>query len=74
MPSGGRSPYRGRIMDRIRIKLRRAWFCARDQCGVVAAEYSLILALVVLVIILAVTAFGVSLTGLFEQGPEAFPS
>jgi Flp pilus assembly pilin Flp len=74
MPSGGQSPYRRRIMNRIRIKLRRVWLGARDQRGAVATEYGLILTLVVLVIILAVTAFGVSLTGLFEQGVEPFPS
>jgi Flp pilus assembly pilin Flp len=74
MPSGGRSPYRERIMNWIRIKLRRVWLGARDQRGAVATEYGLILTLVVLVIVIAVAAFGVSLTGLFEQGPEAFPA
>jgi Flp pilus assembly pilin Flp len=74
MPSGGRSPYRKRIMNWIRIKLRRVWLGACDQRGAVATEYGLILTLVVLVIILAVTAFGISLTGLFERGAEPFPS
>ena len=74
MPRRGRSPYRGRIMNRIRTKLRRVWLGARDQRGAVATEYGLILTLVVLVIVIAVAAFGVTLTGLFEQGPAAFPS
>jgi Flp pilus assembly pilin Flp len=46
----------------------------REERGAVAAEYALVLALIAMVIIVALTFFGLTLLGLFEEAPEAFPS
>jgi pilus assembly protein Flp/PilA len=43
-----------------------------DDRGAVAAEYGLLLGLIALVIIIAVTAFGIAVTGLFQEGADAF--
>ncbi len=43
------------------------------ETGAVSAEYGLILTLVVLVTILAIGAFGVAVSGLFDRGTAAFP-
>jgi len=43
-----------------------------DDRGAVAAEYGLLLGLIALVIIIAVTAFGIAVTGLFQDGADAF--
>ena len=40
--------------------------------GAVATEYGLLLLLIALVIIIAVTAFGVAVAGLFQQGADGF--
>jgi Flp pilus assembly pilin Flp len=45
----------------------------REERGAVAAEYALVLALIAIVIFVAVTFFGLTLLGLFDQGPKAFP-
>ncbi len=42
----------------------------RDDRGAVATEYGLILTLVVLVIVVAMTALGVAVSGLIERGSE----
>lgn len=42
--------------------------------GAVATEYGLLLLLVALVIIAAVTAFGIAVSGLFTTGRNAFPA
>lgn len=42
--------------------------------GAVATEYGLLLLLVALVIVAAVTAFGLAVAGLFTTGRSAFPS
>jgi len=44
----------------------------RDERGAVAAEYGLILALVALVTVIAITAFGIAVVGLFDRGVEPF--
>ena len=46
----------------------------RDERGAVAAEYALVLALIAIVIVVAVTFFGLTLLGLFNEAPEAFPT
>ena len=46
----------------------------REERGAVAAEYALVLALIAMVIIVALTFFGLTLLGLFEEAPGAFPS
>jgi Flp pilus assembly pilin Flp len=43
------------------------------ETGAVSAEYGLILTLVVLVTIIAIGAFGVAVSGLFDRGTAAFP-
>jgi Flp pilus assembly pilin Flp len=45
---------------------------ARDERGAVAAEYGLILTLVVIATVLAITAFGIAVVDLFERGAEPF--
>lgn len=45
----------------------------RDERGAVATEYALVLVLIATVIIVAVTFFGLTLLGLFDQAPGAFP-
>jgi len=44
----------------------------RGDRGAVATEYGLILVLVVLVTVVAMTAFGVAVVGLFDRGVEPF--
>lgn len=54
--------------------LRRLRVPTRGERGAVAAEYALLLVLIAIVIAGAVTLFGLTLLGVFEQAPEAFPS
>ncbi len=61
-------------MDRIRDLARRLSVRLRAETGAVAAEYSLVLALIALAIIVAAGLFGLTLVDLFERGPDAFPS
>ncbi len=44
-----------------------------SQGGAVSAEYGLLLALIAIVIVVGVTAFGIAVAGLFERGNAAFP-
>jgi len=44
----------------------------RDERGAVATEYGLILTLVVLVTVLAITAFGIAVADMMDQGTEPF--
>ena len=44
----------------------------REDRGAVASEYGLLLLLIALVIIIAVTAFGVAVAGLLQQGADGF--
>lgn len=46
----------------------------REEAGAVATEYGLILLLISLVIVVAATAFGVSVSDLYDQGTAGFPS
>jgi Flp pilus assembly pilin Flp len=61
-------------MDRVRDLARRLSVRFRTDIGAVAAEYSLVLALIALAIIVAAGLFGLRLTGLFDRGTDAFPS
>ncbi len=54
--------------------LRRICDRARLEAGAVATEYALILILVVLVTVFAMTAFGISVSDLFDRGTAGFPS
>jgi Flp pilus assembly pilin Flp len=47
---------------------------ASQEAGAVASEYGLILTLVVLVTVFALTVFGASVAGLFDQGTAGFPA
>ena len=60
-------------MDTIRSLLTRLLVPIRDDRGSVATEYGLTLLLISLAIILAATAFGIAVVGLFDQGTAAFP-
>ena len=44
-----------------------------DERGSVATEYGLMLMLIALAIIVAATAFGIAVSGLFDTGTAAFP-
>ena len=44
-----------------------------DEGGSVATEYGLMLMLIALAIIVAATAFGIAVSGLFDTGTSAFP-
>jgi Flp pilus assembly pilin Flp len=61
-------------MDRMRDLGRRFATRLRADVGAVAAEYSLVLALIALAIIVAAAVFGVALADLFDRAPDAFPS
>jgi Flp pilus assembly pilin Flp len=74
-----RRTYAMRTMTKaIRTELRsfalHACRWARHETGAVATEYGLLLLLISLTIILAATAFGASLSGLFDQGTAGFPA
>ena len=61
-------------MDRIRDLGRRLATRLRADVGAVATEYSLVLMLIALAIVVAAAVFGVAVSDLFEQAPDAFPS
>jgi Flp pilus assembly pilin Flp len=44
-----------------------------EDRGAVAAEYGLLLGLIALVIIIAVTAFGIAVAGMLQDGADAIP-
>ena len=44
-----------------------------QQGGAVSAEYGLLLGLIAIVIVVALTAFGVAVAGLIDRGTAAFP-
>ncbi|MGH2635094.1 MAG: hypothetical protein ACRDHU_02970 [Actinomycetota bacterium] len=67
-----RKAYRWRTMNGLNDLLGRLTLVMRIETGAVSAEYGLILTLVVLVTVLAIGAFGVAVSGLFERG-NAFP-
>ncbi len=58
---------------RIRRFLQVAAVRFGSQGGAVSAEYGLLLGLIALAILVAVTALGVAVAGLFERGYVAFP-
>lgn len=60
--------------SRLRSVMARGRRCLREEAGVVATEYGLILLLISLTIVVAATAFGVSVSDLFDQGTAGFPS
>ncbi|HET9249309.1 MAG TPA: Flp family type IVb pilin [Actinomycetota bacterium] len=61
-------------MERIRSALLRLVTPFDDERGAVATEYGLTLMLIALAIILAATAFGIALSGLFDQGTAGIPA
>jgi Flp pilus assembly pilin Flp len=61
-------------MEAIKALFMRLVSQVMDEAGAVATEYGLTLLFIALAIVLAATAFGVALSGLFEQGPPAFPA
>ena len=60
-------------METIRRLLARLFVPIREDRGSVATEYGLTLLLISLAIILAATAFGIAVSGLFDTGTSAFP-
>jgi Flp pilus assembly pilin Flp len=60
-----------RAIRDLTLRLRAA---IRVETGAVTAEYGLLLTLIALAIIVAVTAYGASVLGLFEQGTAEFPA
>lgn len=65
--------YRGCIVNGIQRLLRRFSRRVYGELGAVATEYSLILMLVAIVIVVGVTLFGTSLLGLYDRAPAEFP-
>ena len=57
----------------LRFGLDRLFAAMRVEVGAVSTEYGLILTLVVLVTVLALTAFGIAVSGLFDRGTDGFP-
>jgi Flp pilus assembly pilin Flp len=60
-------------MPTLRTLLARFVSAIHDDRGAVATEYGLTLVLIAIAIVVAATAFGIALTGMFEQAPPAFP-
>jgi Flp pilus assembly pilin Flp len=60
-------------MDGMTRRLRRLFVAVHGELGAVATEYGLILTLVAVVIVAAVTLYGGTLLGLFQQAPAKFP-
>jgi Flp pilus assembly pilin Flp len=60
-------------MNALNDFMNRMALLVRVETGAVSAEYGLILTLVVLVTVLAIGAFGVAVSGLFDRGVEPFP-
>ena len=51
----------------------RREFCTRDDRGATAVEYALMVGLIAVVIVVAVTAFGLSVNGLFNSFTQTAP-
>ncbi|HZN43159.1 MAG TPA: Flp family type IVb pilin [Actinomycetota bacterium] len=60
-------------MTRLRSLLIGFVVPADEDEGSVATEYGLTLMLIALAIIVAATAFGIAVAGLFDTGTAAFP-
>ena len=58
---------------RVRRLLHAATVRFGSQCGAVSAEYGLLLGLIALVIVIALTAFGIAVSGLIDRGTAAIP-
>ena len=69
-----RVPYAGHMKSARTGIVGRVTSWARAESGAVATEYGLILTLVVLVTVVALTLFGASVSGLFDQGTAGFPA
>ncbi len=61
-------------MEMLRSMLGRLFVPLDEERGSVATEYGLTLMLIALAIILAATAFGIAVSGLFDQGTAGFPA
>lgn len=68
------SAYPRYTMDTVRSLLLRLLIPLDEDRGSVATEYGLTLLLISLAIILAATAFGIAVSGLFDQGTAGFPA
>jgi Flp pilus assembly pilin Flp len=60
------------MAQRVRRFLHVAAVRFVSQGGAVSAEYGILLSLIALVIVIALTAFGIAVAGLFTRG-NAFP-
>ena len=60
-------------MDTIRRLFARLAVTMRGDVGAIATEYGLTLLLIALAIILAATAFGLAVAGLFERATVVIP-
>jgi len=69
MAPAPRSAYRRTMLQMLLLEGARR---LRGERGAVATEYGLILTLVVLVTVIAITAFGMAVVGLFTQGTAPF--
>jgi Flp pilus assembly pilin Flp len=45
----------------------------RSEAGAVATEYGLLLMFIAIAIVVAATAYGLSVAGLIGRGPDQFP-
>ena len=61
------------MLARIATRIQVARTCRNDE-GATAVEYGLMVALIAAVIILAVTAIGTRLNGVFEDVRDALPA
>ena len=61
----------GTVRCRVLFRRTLGWTVRED--GAVAAEYALILSLVAVVIVIAVTAFGISVASLFDRTRAVVP-
>jgi pilus assembly protein Flp/PilA len=60
-------PWKGNPMLRQIVKFQNKMVQLRDERGATAVEYGLMVALIAVVIILAVTALGTNLSGIFQK-------
>jgi Flp pilus assembly pilin Flp len=59
----------GLIEAMLALRPRGMW---RDDRGAVSTEYAVMLSLIALVLIAALTAFGLAVSGLLDRGTAAF--
>ena len=64
-------PWKGNPMLRQIVKFQNKVTQMRDERGATAVEYGLMVALIAVVIIIAVSALGTNLTGIFNKTASA---